>query len=398
VTEWTRIALFLLAISLPGVAMLIAPTPPVRGEKAAKKVKSKAASPLEEAARRFERRFGFREPLLRLHGLLMVRHLGVSNTEMTLVGRDGWFFLARETPTAGPLNALIYSRNGAPFRPDELARCGATMEAWRIRLAAKGCRYLFVVAPNKDTIYPEKMPPGFTRLHPDSRLDQLLAYLREHTQVAAVDLRPALFRAKQNGSVFYRTDTHWNAAGAFAAQAAIAEALQPWFPTLRPLAIDEYTITRGSRPGGDLARTLGVHEALQEPDVRFTPHNPSRIRGLDASGDPALDQARNERELVTEAPRAPVGRAVIQRDSFGEALAPFLAPHFRRTVFVWNSAIGGLDWTVIDREQPDLVLHEVVERSLLDTRSLQTPPPPPTSGNETLRQKVEEPRKRPRAR
>lgn len=373
-----QIALFLLAISLPGVGMIVAPTAPPRGETSATGMATRPApvSALTAAVRWFESRFAFRSTLIRWHGLLMVQHLGASSSDMTLIGRDGWLFLARETRVAGPLTALIYSRNGAPFAENELARCGDAMEAWRKRLEARGCRYLFVVAPNKDTIYPEKMPLGFTRLRPDSRMDQLLNYLQTHTGVTTLDLRPALLRAKQQGTLYLRTDTHWNSMGAFVAQEEIAMSLQPWFPALRPRTLEQYILTPGRRPGGDLARTLGLQDVLYDNVLRFAPRNPNEVRELTAAPLFEGNAAALEPQLVTLAPGATMGRAVIQRDSFGVPLAQFLAPQFRRSVFIWNSPQKGLDWDVIDREKPKVVIHEVVERALMDTGTLQIPPPP----------------------
>ena len=68
------------------------------------------------------------------------------------------------------------------------------------------------------------------------------------------------------------------------------------------------------------------------------------------------------RNVVSEVndPRLP--RAVVFRDSFGNALLPFLAEHFRHAAYPWSRE--GLELTPIMVEQPDLVLHVVGDRVL----------------------------------
>ena len=46
-----------------------------------------------------------------------------------------------------------------------------------------------MIAPDKHSIYPEYLPDGLTPLGPATRLDQLLAPLRDHSAVAPLDLR-----------------------------------------------------------------------------------------------------------------------------------------------------------------------------------------------------------------
>jgi len=53
---------------------------------------------------------------------------------------------------------------------------------------------------------------------------------------------------------------------------------------------------------------------------------------------------------------------VMNQDSFGENLTPFLAERFRRTVVVEGSR---LDRGLIERERPDIVIQEFVERALM---------------------------------
>jgi hypothetical protein len=54
-------------------------------------------------------------------------------------------------------------------------------------------------------------------------------------------------------------------------------------------------------------------------------------------------------------------RAVVYRDSMAVSLIPLLAENFSRSVFVSSRK---LDQALIEREKPDVVIEEMVERSL----------------------------------
>ena len=84
---------------------------------------------------------------------------------------------------------------------------------------------------------------------------------------------------------------------------------------------------------------------------------------LDESGAPltwkTLDVVM--REKVTAVRPGGGATAVVFRDSFGEALLPWLSQAFGRTVWYWSY---GFDKALIEREQPAVVIQQLVERKL----------------------------------
>jgi hypothetical protein len=63
-------------------------------------------------------------------------------------------------------------------------------------------------------------------------------------------------------------------------------------------------------------------------------------------------------------------RAVVFRDSFANALIPFLSESFDRVLYVWQPDVHA---RVVEIEQPDVVIHEIAERFLSRSpRSIET--------------------------
>jgi hypothetical protein len=108
---------------------------------------------------------------------------------------------------------------------------------------------------------------------------------------------------------------------------------------------------------------LFLDESLDDVYLRLAPRRP-RLAQRTAARLPGNwhEQPRHQWPFAMEHPDTALPRAVIFRDSFATALVPLLAEHFRRSVYVWKNAF---DTAVIEREKPDFVIHELVERCLV---------------------------------
>ena len=300
--------------------------------------------------RYFEDNFAFRPLLVRWQALVRVKALDVSPSPSVVKGRNGWWFYADD----GAMDDYARSR---PFTPAELDAWRRTLQDARDWLHARGIAYLFVLAPDKHHVYPEQMPATI-RAATQSRMDQLAADLAEHSTVSVLDLRPALRQAKSSERIYHRTDTHWNDRGAYIAYTQILSSLSSTLPALRAHPRTTFEAHHFRRDGLDLARMLGLSAALDEDDLTLQPRRPRAARVVEPRRpDPYGIEAR----LVTSLADSSQPRAVIFRDSFASALIPFLSEHFSRAVYLWQYNV---DPEVIAREQPDVVIHELVGRRL----------------------------------
>jgi hypothetical protein len=252
-----------------------------------------------------------------------------------------------------------------PYTQSQLKDAQLELEAKRDWLAARGIKYLFVIAPEKASIYPEHLPASL-KPATTTRTDQLVEYLRLHSMVAVLDLRPALRRARQKFPVYYKTDPHWNLPGAFVACQTILSHLSSQFPGLVPFDGDAFSIQW--RPGtGGCEASLADEPYLAEanrfvflpgpalPELEFrTPDNHplglQQIWGL-----PSLETGFT----TTNSRRS--RRVEVFGDSFASYLQPFLGFHFGTTIYHYRTRF---DKVSVNKAQPDLVIEETVERYL----------------------------------
>lgn len=302
--------------------------------------------------------FGFRGSLIYLHGQIMFNVFKVSPSSKVQLGNNSWLFLKSE-------ETLDDWRRLYPFDDEQLDAWQTMLEARHNFLAELGIPYIFVIAPNKHTIYGNNLPDHLKQKNNYSRLDQLIARLQAtNSPVNIVDLRFSLQDVSQNHRTYHRTDTHWNLLGAYVGYTKIANQInQLGFPVNIP-SLNQMTLKYETVLGGDLARMMGLKQQLTEDrivvqsfeacKVTYEDGSPLIVEDIDLPGD---------RGSVTLCPEAKIKKAVVFHDSFGKLLYPYLASQFQRTVFVWSD---NFDPQVVKREQPDVVIQELVERRLFN--------------------------------
>lgn len=304
--------------------------------------------------------FGGRDILIHWNNLLQVKLLKVSPMEMVMLGRDGWLFLD------GPHLEMNYFRAEKQFSEDELAQWRRALLQRHIWLERQGIRFLYVIAPNKSTIYPEKVPARIHRAA--TRLDQLLDYLQRRPQpegFSFVDLRKTLRAAKSQYPVYYKTDSHWNSFGTLLASNKIMHILSRSYP-LHPPELEDFTVSLepGANSGGDLATMLSLSDVLYDPQiVKVVPRSPSRVIVAEPARwiEEYLDR-EVERE-VTICPGAELPEALMFRDSFGYALGKYLSEHFQKITYIRDIPLRFLSQIVL-KVRPRIVIQEMGERFL----------------------------------
>lgn len=295
----------------------------------------------------FNDHFGLRTLLLRLDTNVGALLLGRLPSNRVILGKDDWLFYAAE-------DELDLYANKRPLSGAQLDDARQSLIA-RVKQARQlGAGYVFVVAPDKHTIYPEHMPRFLVRRERPSQLDQLLAVTKP-AGLPVIDLRPALLRGKADGLVYYRTDTHWTDWGAYLGyRALMAEQPLPDVPVLQ-LDAKQFSVPRDFKGGlAGMAnlpwteRAVGVDPSAARCAVTTVP-----FEVLSANISIARTRCADARLKV-----------VYIGDSFTGWIMQYLSQSFGEVVYISRS--GFTPWSevrpYVDREAPDLIIEELVER------------------------------------
>lgn len=166
--------------------------------------------------------------------------------EQVRLGKDDWIYLTDE------VRYYPHPEANQAVRIELLAK---TSQA----LAVQGVKLLVALVPDKARIYPQHLSeghlPGFTQ----ARYAQAVAALRSKGVITA-DLTPLMSTKASQEQVYYRTDTHWNSAGAQAAAQAIAAELKQAAVPLDETVFSTQPSGPTAERAGDLIKLMGLSE------------------------------------------------------------------------------------------------------------------------------------------
>ncbi|MGZ4961200.1 MAG: alginate O-acetyltransferase AlgX-related protein [Limisphaerales bacterium] len=288
--------------------------------------------------------FGFRTRLIYWGERWRLSWFNESPRGNVMVGRKGWLYFQDDQSVAD-------MRRANSFSIKELEAWKALLEKRRYWLAKRGIHYVFVVPPDKHNVYPEWLPDWIKPVGKVTRLDQFMDYMKSHSTVTVLDLRQPLLRAKRNGVIYFQTDTHWNQEGGFIGYQELIHSLSAQMPGIEPLPMTAFDIATNSQPGGNLASMLAQDKMVTEKyGVTFSARPPLQQLSLRKNpGGTATLCSTNSNAT---------GKAVIFRDSFSEAWAPFIGYHFNEVIYRWQHT---WDRSLIEKEKPVVVIDELLE-------------------------------------
>ena len=168
---------------------------------------------LSDTADYFDGHFGLRQELITANAAADAAIFRESATPEVLLGTDGWLYYA---------DTLADYTGADPMTERQLWCAARNLALMQEYAQSQGADFLFVCAPNKNTLYPAHMPVRYVRAGESSDLDRLEALL-DAQGVAFCDVRQTLLGAGE--AAYYRTDSHWNGYGSALACDVILSAL-----------------------------------------------------------------------------------------------------------------------------------------------------------------------------
>ncbi|MCP4108678.1 MAG: hypothetical protein GY749_24545, partial [Desulfobacteraceae bacterium] len=291
----------------------------------------------------FDDHFGFREKLVYIYARLNFI-LGISITEKTAVGKNGWLFYTEDGLVADYENRVLFTNI-------QLLQWKETLRARYNWLKEQNIEYVFVIVPNKATVYEEHLPSYIRKTNNTSRYDQLMTL----TEVPILDIRSSLLRAKMQEELYYKTDTHWNDMGANIAQYEIAKYLSATCKDITPILFETEDFEYKPSLGKDLAAMMNLKDIFKEISPIFKKkNNECQIYK------PASDNLPYP-YVITKCTNNSID-ALVFGDSFLDALKPYLSHYFKNTMYMQAMPKSMMLEKLVRSVKPRIVIEERIER------------------------------------
>lgn len=293
--------------------------------------------------------FSFRSRLFRVYAYVKSQYFQSSPLpEDVLIGKDKWLF-ANVPSCNGDL------RGTEQVPENELQIVGMNMLQKFKWLQDRGIKFYVMVTPNKNRVYPEKMPRGYDPVPHvgHNRLELYKRYFIEQVGIPIIDPTDSLVQAKQRRDVYYTSDTHWNLFGGFKGYQVIMDALQRDFPYLYKIPEEAFIFQQVESDQGDLAMLFGMEDVYKRVDYHMTFSNPDLKLELPHSSDIRIDYRDNK---TIEGSKL---KLLMYRDSYANYLIPFLNQHFKDATYIWSYEFTP---SLIEELKPDVVIFETLQR------------------------------------
>jgi hypothetical protein len=267
------------------------------------------------------------------------------SSQIAVEGKDGWLFLNSDS---NDVNAVISGER--EIEANRLSECALTFASRSAMLKHLNIPYLAIIMPEKNVVCANLRHASVIS---DNRPAVLIARIAERFTDALVYPIELYNRGEP---CYHRTDTHANAAG----YSKLLDVLESRFPYLfkqtariEPSVNPEFC--------GDLGNKFTPNRFESTTEYSF----PMHLEGFEIE-DPVPDILRTGDTLRGTVVRtrfadAPNRSAILFGTSSAYGFLPLISTLFQEIIFIWENTI---DYHLIERSRPDLVLSIVSERFL----------------------------------
>lgn len=262
-----------------------------------------------------------------------------------LIGKNDWLFLQNDT------NRVVEQNNGTlKLTEFELRKWLRTLEARFAILRHRGIKYYFLIAPNKESIYPEYLPDDY--IMSEARLVYQLInackpmHLPLYFPVDILKLYKAEYQLYPTGN------THWNGIGGFIAYEYLMNIIK------KDLNIPILTWEDIGFVDEETSQDLG--NKLNPPRTSIFSWGKVKQPRAQIIYDNQLINSGKIQIALNKNTSLPT--AVVFHDSFIEFLLPFLMESFSK-IYLFHTPC--MDFELLNQIKPDIVISEMVERFLI---------------------------------
>lgn len=299
----------------------------------------------------YEDNMPFKDILVKCNSFLHIDLFGISSEKAVILGKEGWLFYnsqyKEETDT---LEDYI---NSEMISTEELEHCKNNLLKMKEICENEGIPFVFMIVPNKMTIYGEEfMPDTYERESEVTKVDILVKYLKDNTDLNIVYPKDDLLKNKNNQNLYYKLDSHWNSLGSYIGYRKLYETI--FQNEIAPLDNSMYTTQKIEH--GDLSLLLKYdqfhdtqYNVSYKADITFT---------LEGEYNNFYTISNNKQDI----------KLLMFRDSFTQAMEQYLVKDFSEAHFVWSYFF---DKELVQEESPDIVVYEIAERYVFDIPDVQ---------------------------
>lgn len=309
----------------------------------------------------FKDHFGFRNFLVYSSNLFLIKIFNQSSTDKVIIGKNKWLFFAGED------NAFHFKER--KISDEELGLYSENLKNWELKFKSRNIPFVFFVAPDKQSIYPEFLKAPQSSWESERNYDFIAENFSAEMGDHFINVKQELIKYKQTGKkLYYKADSHWNDTSAFFVYQLVMKNLHS-YSSLRTISIltQDQMIVENQIYTGDMIRIFwGIANLYDENEIFLRGPNKDSIKLESHSGDYHGVPIQKEFYTTINPTLKEQGKTLIAvRDSQFIPMIRLFAESFYRVILinVWEDK-ANIE-KLIETENPDAVIFESVERGLV---------------------------------
>jgi alginate O-acetyltransferase complex protein AlgJ len=288
------------------------------------------------------------------------------NEGHVIAGKDDFLFLGK-----GHAGIIEKTKGTFPYQLQEIDVWTAKLKELQDWYEEMGIEFILIVAPNKHTVYSDKLPDDIPYREGKTITDDIVNYAHKK-DIHILNLKNTLREEKEEKQLYFHTDTHWNTYGAHIGYINSIHHLNLTYG--KNYTLVGYTMKESTPTGdGDLSKLLKISNFLSndhekeyelifnnESDLCYGKITAKNTLETCTSGDKNMF---NQYIINTTAPNKE--KLLYLSDSFGVANSQL---YFETFGTVWRFHLqymhGKALIDFIKEHKPDVIIYQVVERDL----------------------------------
>ncbi|MEE0778841.1 MAG: hypothetical protein UJ210_07495 [Massilimicrobiota sp.] len=282
---------------------------------------------------------GFRDQMLKFNAEFQYKVFNRISSNSVILGKEDWLFYKGE----GSISINDYQAKSL-LSENELDMILKNVQDLNDWCNENNMDFVLMLIPNKEYIYKEYIPDSIEEINEIKNIDLIVNYIRENSDIKVVYPKEILLEGKNNHSVFYKYDTHWNHYGAYLGYVDLMNTLN-----MSVKSFESYNPKEVSINSGDLGGMAILQDVLKSyKDLQVS----------DSSECIYDDQMGNEsyQKYINNQGEKNI---FFMGDSFRNAMKPYLNDTFNHSNYVHRFR-QNFDDAV--REDTDIFVYQMVER------------------------------------
>lgn len=288
------------------------------------------------------------------------------NEAQVITGKDNFFFLGNSH-----VNIIDKTKGTFQYTNKEIDIWTTKLKKLQDWYEKQGIEFIIVIAPNKHTIYSDKLPDTIVYKEGETITDAIVKSSL-NKDIHILNLEKALREKKQDKQLYFNTDTHWNNYGALIGYINTIRYLNTTYK--KHYKIPKYNIieTKGNG-GGDLTNFLRINHFLSDNHEK----NYNLIFKKKSKLCYGKITKTNTLKQCTQGMKNTFNQYVINKNSLNKEKLLYLCDSFGmkntklyketfNTVFRVHLAYinGNVLASFIQEHKPDVVIYQIIERNL----------------------------------